>query len=84
MVRTDELDPAKIKKPKTGRTADYTLHDILQVLKDHEQLTTTDWGKASEEETGMSRSKFYELKKQAVREAKVYRAPGDNKWCLRA
>jgi hypothetical protein len=82
MVRAHELDPAKIKKPRTGRTADYTLHDILQVLKDHEQLTTTDWDKASEEETGMSRSKFYELKKQAVKEAKVYRVPGDNQMVL--
>ena len=84
MVRASALDPAKIKKPKTGRTAEYSLHQILEVLRDRSSLTTTDWSKACEEETGMKPTAFYELKKQAVNEKKVFRSELDKKWCLRA
>jgi len=64
MRRDDDLDPGKLKQPnKGGRSSTFTPEMVLKHLP-KKKSTTADWQKKVCDETGMSRSQFYTLKKQ--------------------
>ena len=77
MVEDSRLDPAKLKKP-LGRSATYSLGDVLDLLREKE-MTAAEWQRTAQEETGMSRRTFYDLKKQAEREQRIFRIAGTSK-----
>ncbi|HOP98630.1 MAG TPA: AAA family ATPase [Verrucomicrobiota bacterium] len=72
MRRDDELDPAKLKQPKGGRTATYTVEMILQALGKR-KLTTAQWQKRAADEAGITRPTFYRLMAEAEKAGRVTR-----------
>jgi len=70
MVRDGSLDPAKLKKPRTGRESKYSVQTILDVLE-QDTMKAAEFQKAVSEETGMSRAKFYDLLSEAKAQGKI-------------
>ena len=77
MVRDGNLDPAKLKKPRTGAGSKYGVQDLLDVLE-LETMATVEFEKAVRDETGMSHGCFYDLLKLAKSQNKIGRTAG--KW----
>jgi RecA-family ATPase len=77
MRRDDDLDLSKLKQSK-GRPPKYTPSHLLAVLG-AEALTVTAWQKATSDETGMTKSTFYELYPALVK-AKSVTKKEDGKW----
>jgi hypothetical protein len=80
MKRDDDLDPTKLRRANAGRQAKYEVQDLVEVLskaKCGKQAgrvkTTTAFQKLVCGETGMSRSKFYELLKEGERQGRFQR-----------
>ena len=82
MRRDDTLDPARLKQASTGRTAVYSPAMLLPALGQR-TLGASAWQKAVCDETGMSRAKFYELKRQLVKTGQVEQNDRDQ-WRLKA
>lgn len=59
MMPDTQLDPGKLRKPKSGRPTTYTPADILQHLKDG--MTSTQWQKDCRAEGGIPEKSFYRL-----------------------
>lgn len=78
MVRDDALDPAKLKKPKTGRPPKYSVQDLLDAIG-FETMTGADFEKAVRDETGMSRGSFYDLLRAAKAQEKLTQKE-DKRW----
>ena len=64
MGRADEMDASKLKKAKTGREAIYSTKDVLEVMGNGE-WTRTALFKEVEENTGMSKPTFDNLRRAA-------------------
>ena len=64
MGRADEMDASKLKKAKTGREAIYSTKDVLEVMGTGE-WTRTALFKEVEENTGMSKPTFDNLRRAA-------------------
>jgi hypothetical protein len=80
MKRDDDLDPAKLRQPNAGRKPKYAVQDLVDQLaksKGGKKMgcikTTTDFQKLVCEETGMARSKFYELLKEGENQRRFQR-----------
>jgi len=77
MRRADDLDPAKLKQVKAGRTASYSEEMLLDRLG--KGMTSASWQTKVSDETGMCRRKFYELLSALQKSLSVER--GENgKW----
>lgn len=63
MERDDRLDPTALKQPQAGRKPVWSMEDILGNLT--EPLTTTEWFKRCQTESGITRATFFRLKAQA-------------------
>lgn len=70
MVRDANLDPAKLKKTRTGAAAKYSVKDILDVLE-LKTMATAKLEKAVRDETGMSHGAFYDIFKAAKAQNKI-------------
>ena len=68
--RDESLDPAKLKQAKGGRPNIYTPEMLLDVLG-RKRLSTTDWLKKSTGETGIGRTKFFELVRELQAEKRI-------------
>ena len=64
MHRDGELNPADLKKPKAGRTAQFSVEDILKHIGT-EPVSSGEWKRACQEDQGISNGTFYALKQQA-------------------
>lgn len=64
MGRADDMDAKRLKKPKTGRESIYSMKDVLEVMGNGE-WTRTDLFKEVEENTGMSKPTFDNLRRAA-------------------
>lgn len=81
MERDGSLNPEDLKQPKTGRTPSHTEDDILDVLKEAGSLTTGDWQKECEEETGVSRAVFFRLRAKLKAGRKIIKSKvEDDAW----
>ena len=76
--RDGSLDPTRLKQA-AGRPAKYTENDLLECLGT-QRLTTTQWKDLANEELGVSRTRFYELKEALKEAGKVSQSPVDEKW----
>lgn len=74
MVIDNKLDPADLKKPRTGRPPEHTIEELLASLT--EPMTTNDWLEASD----MPKSTFHRLRKEALRKGLIFKSPIDQKW----
>jgi hypothetical protein len=81
-TREDGADPAKLKKPNTGRETQYGDDDMTEPLADGAELTTTEWRDAVYEGCGMSERTFYAKKKPLVAGKKVRKSKLSGKWTL--
>lgn len=81
MHRDTTLDPANLRKPKTGRAAQYTVGDILKHLGT-EPLSSGEWKQACQDEQGISNGTWYTLKREAERANRI-EAVG-KKWRIKA
>lgn len=79
MHRDYTLDPARLKKPKTGREARFAVSDLLDCLGNGE-MKTTEYRAKVMEETGMSKSTFHNLLKSAEEEGKLSKSKRSEKW----
>ncbi len=77
MVKDEELDP-KLLKTLKGRPKKYDSSQLLEVLGT-KQLTTDEWKTEMQEYNGMTRSAFYQLRKELIEEKAVRKAAND-KW----
>jgi hypothetical protein len=80
MKRDDDLDPSKLRQANAGRKPKYGVQDLVDQLaksKCGKQLgrikTTTTFQKLVCEQTGMARSKFYELLKEGENQERFQR-----------
>ena len=80
-TRDGGLDPAKLKRPKTGRESIYAVSDILDVLGTDE-LKASEWLKKTKEETmpPMSDATFYGLVKKAAVQKKASKSKITGTW----
>jgi hypothetical protein len=88
MKRDENLDPAKLKQPKIGRESKYKVEDLIAQLttgpckkgrkkaKAAVGLLTGAFQRRVCDETGMSRSKFYELLKEGEKQQR-FKKEGD-------
>ena len=81
MVVDVQLDPAKLKKALGGRTAIHSAKDVLACLSG--SMTDAAW-KQSCAERGVSRTTYYRLKDELIREGKVFQSEVDQKWSPRS
>jgi hypothetical protein len=79
MRRDDSLDPAKLKKPKTGRETIHSIADILECLGSDE-LKTVALQKKTHQEKGMSSGTFYALLKKGASEKKLHKSKITELW----
>jgi hypothetical protein len=79
MVPRPDLDPSKLKLAN-GRKPTFSVTDILPLLQTG-PLTTMEWFKVAEKQTGVSKSTFLRFKKEAMNDGKIDSAP-DDKWAL--
>lgn len=82
MQRDGGLNPAKLKKAKSGRELIYTTEDLLSPLADGAELTTKEWYERVHEETGMSERSFHLKRPTLLRDKKVRKSAISGKWCL--
>ena len=61
MTPDDSLDPSKLKQPK-GRKSDHSPDDLLATLQG-QNLSTSDWRKKAEIDSGIKERSFYRLKR---------------------
>ena len=66
----DSLNLELKTPPKPGRPSQHNVGDILNVLGD-ETFQVGDWEKLAKQTHGISRSTFYDLKRDAIRENKI-------------
>jgi hypothetical protein len=74
MVIDGQLDPANLKKPKTGRPTDHQPSDLFESLQ--YPMTTKEWLEASD----IPERSFYRLLKELKKEQKVFKSNTDGKW----
>lgn len=74
MSRDECLDPSKLKKPKTGREPLYTEDDVLTILREAKQLTSSEWLTIAIEATGMSRRTFFTFRKKLEAGKKIIKS----------
>ena len=67
--RAEEMNPDDLKQ-STGRPSLYSPDDLINILK--EPLTTGEWQKAALKDVGISRTQFFEFKKQLVSNKLVF------------
>ena len=77
MVIDNKLDPADLKKPRTGRPPEHTVEELLASLT--EPRTTSDWLEVSD----MPKSTFHRLRKEALRKGLIFKSQIDQKWSLK-
>lgn len=82
MVRSD-LDPAKIKKPTPGRSTQFTLQPIVDIIEaNDDELSTKELEAKALEDLGMVRSTFY-VKLSQIKKQKLARLSKlTNKWTV--
>ncbi len=75
----DSLDPDDLKKIG-GRPAKFNAQDLLDVLRD-DSLTDKDWSdKCEKKPLQMSRPSFKRLKRELIKDNRVYLSPLDDTW----
>ena len=79
LFRVEDADPAKLKQAKTGRTPRYTVSDLLELVGANEWKTGELLKKANEE-TGMGRTRFFDLLKAGESEGKITKSKITEKW----
>jgi hypothetical protein len=85
LLSDSALDPAKIKTPRPGRRKEYDCCELFNILKDHDdELSTAEWQKLVAQETGMSRSLFYNLLKELIAQKKIFLSTISKKWNLKS
>jgi hypothetical protein len=77
MRRDDSLDPKQLRQAKGGRKAVYSADQLLALLS-AEGMKAKEWHKCAFDETGVSRSKFFELKLELEKGGMVHAVNG--KW----
>jgi hypothetical protein len=78
MVPDNNLDPSRLKQVK-GRPKTHAETQLLEALNG-DRLTTTEWQSEAEDEYGISRTTFFELKKSLEISGKVRKSKIDEKW----
>jgi predicted transcriptional regulator len=76
MTRNDTLNPEALRRPRTGRSAEYQVPDIMEHLGDG--MAPSAWQRKCAEESGMSSGTFYRLLKEAKGQSLVRK---DDKGC---
>jgi hypothetical protein len=77
--RAQALDPAKLKKPNTGRKPKYSMEKFVGLLGGNE-LATADYRDLAESELGMPRTTFLEYLDKAETEKRISQSKINNKW----
>ena len=77
-VREGSLDPARLKSIG-GRPAGYTAQTLLDCLGDA-RLSSGDWEGLCRSEYGVSRSKFFQLRRELEKEGKIQKSVNDRKF----
>lgn len=79
MRRADDLDPAKLKKPRSGREPQYSADSIVEYLG-ADEMRTSDLQKKVTKQTGMSGSTFFLLLGKAEKAGQISRSKATEKW----
>lgn len=77
--RATDLDPADLKQPGGGRSAAYSVDDLLNCLNG-DDLTTKDFEERFSELTGASQRTFFRLLKDAEKTKRIHKCQIDQKW----
>lgn len=77
-TRQENLDPAKLQK-KPGRPSSHFKEDILALIIDS-PMSSTNWQKEAQNELGVGRSRFYELKDALSVNGKVIKSKINGLW----
>jgi hypothetical protein len=80
--RNQILDPEELKEPKAKKNKKYDPHMLVFWLGANE-LSTAEWAQTVCQETGMSRTTFFELKAQAELNGLIQRNPHNPKLWLK-
>jgi hypothetical protein len=75
--RAEDLDPSRLKQ-SGGRPAMHKPEALLECLGD-KRLTTGEWREAAESEC-ISKSRFFALQKELIKQKKVVKSRVDHKW----
>ena len=79
LMRPDEnLDPSRLKKP-AGRGKEHSADELLTSLP-RSGLSTTDWVKAAEDESGIKDRTFYRLKSELLAAGRIRKDKISSKW----
>jgi len=77
--RDEKLDPSRLKQGGGGRPAKYTTEDLLEALG-NDRLTTTEWEERCLEDSGVTHTCFFDLRKGLEKAKKIQKSAVDRKW----
>lgn len=75
MTLREDLNPDDLKQVK-GRKKSFEDTDIIEILREMQRPTTSDWQKRCEER-GISSSSFYRLRRSSQRSGRIVQVEGD-------
>jgi hypothetical protein len=81
ILRADELDPSRLKKPKKANQSVYSSTDLLEVLEQSGgPLAYNEWRDKCIARIGFARTTFYKYYKELRAADRVYFSEIDEKW----
>jgi AAA domain len=85
MVRADQLDPSRLKKPKKPNLSVYSSTDLLEVLEESGgSLAYNEWREKCGEKFGISKTTFFKYFKELRSAGKIFHSGVDEKWSLKS
>ena len=84
MVQANELDPARLKKPKKVNQSGYSSTDLLEVLEANGgSLLYNDWRDKCVEQIAFSKTTFFKHFKELRNAEKIFLSEVDQKWSFK-
>ena len=85
MVRADQLDPSRLKKPKKPNQSVYSSTDLLEVLEESGgSLGYNEWQEKCHGKVGLGTTTFYKFFKELRNEGRIFHSEVDGKWSFKS
>lgn len=85
IVRADQFDPSRLKKPKKPNQSVYSSTDLLEVLDENGgSLVYNEWREKCREKFGISKTTFFKYFKELCSAGQIFRSGVDEKWSIKS
>jgi len=81
-TRQSQLDPAKLKTPKSGRPTKFSENDLLNLIQNNPPMTTKELRTRAGEELGMKPTNFYDILRSLADAYKITKDTRNTRWSV--